>query len=135
MSFQAANPSVKQDRALWGTYSSIAGNMLKGVSEGFSKKLEMSGVGYRAQTSGNELILSVGFSHPVKISAPSGIKFLVNENIVTVSGIDKGLVGDTAAKIRAIRPPEPYKGKGIKYLGERIRRKAGKAAKAVGGAK
>ena len=109
--------------------------MLKGVSEGFSKKLEMSGVGYRAQTSGNELILSVGFSHPVKISAPSGIKFLVNENIVTVSGIDKGLVGDTAAKIRAIRPPEPYKGKGIKYLGERIRRKAGKAAKAVGGAK
>lgn len=111
--------------------ASIA-NMIKGVSEGFEKKLELSGVGYRAQVAGNDLMLSVGFSHQVKIPSFNDIKFSVHENIITVSGIDKTLVGDMAARIRAVRPPEPYKGKGIKYLGERIRRKAGKAAKAVG---
>lgn len=119
-------------RALFGLTRAIIANMIKGVSEGFSKKLELSGVGYRAQVSGNDLVLSVGFSHPVTIKALEGIKFMVSENIITVSGIDKTMVGNTAAKIRAIRPPEPYKGKGIKYLGEKIRRKAGKAAKAIG---
>jgi len=107
-------------------------NMATGVSEGFSKKLELSGVGYRALVSGSDLTLSVGFSHPVKTTAPNGIVFLVSENVITVSGIDKDLVGNTAAKIRSIRPPEPYKGKGIKYVGEKIRRKAGKAAKTLG---
>lgn len=116
------------------TRASIA-NMVKGVTEGFSKQLELSGVGYRAQTGGADLTLSVGYSHPVKIKALDGVTFTVVENIITVSGMDKKLVGDVAAEIRSIRPPEPYKGKGISYKGERIRRKAGKAAKAVGAAK
>lgn len=118
--------------ALFGLTRALIANMVKGVTEGFEKKLELSGVGYRAQVSGNDLMLSVGYSHQVKISAPEGIKFNVAENQITILGIDKILVGDTAAKIRKIRPPEPYKGKGISYVGERIRRKAGKVAKAVG---
>lgn len=118
--------------ALHGLVRAIVANMVKGVEVGFDKRLEMVGVGYRAQVQGEDLVLSVGFSHPVKIKAPQGIKFAVGDNVITVSGIDKELVGNTAARIREIRPPEPYKGKGIKYAGERIRRKAGKAAKAVG---
>lgn len=118
--------------ALFGLARALIANMVKGVTEGFEKKLELLGVGYRAVLSGNDLLLSVGFSHPVKVVALEGIKFTVSENIITISGLDKGQVGDIAAKIRAIRPPEPYKGKGIRYLGEKVRRKAGKAAKAVG---
>ncbi len=118
--------------AFFGLTRAMIANMIKGVSEGFEKKLELSGVGYRALVAGSDLTLSLGFSHPVKVKAEPGINFSVAENIITVSGIDKSLVGNEAAKIRAIRPPEPYKGKGIKYVGERIRRKAGKAAKAVG---
>jgi len=105
-----------------------------GVSKGFEKKLELVGVGYRAQATPNELTLSLGFSHPVKIKAPVGITFSVVDGIIIISGADAALVGNTAAHIRAIKKPEPYKGKGIKYVGEKIRRKAGKAAKAVGGA-
>ena len=119
---------------LFGLTRAMLNNLVKGVTEGFEKKLELSGVGYRAQAAGNALTLSLGFSHPVVVKVDQGITFTVEENIITISGIDKALVGDTAAKVRAIRPPEPYKGKGIKYVGERIRRKAGKAAKAVGGA-
>lgn len=119
-------------KALLGLTRSMLANMAVGVSTGFSKQLEMSGVGYRALVSGNEISLSVGFSHPVKVTAPDGISFSFAENVITVSGIDKDLVGNTAAKIRGIRPPEPYKGKGIKYVGEKIRRKAGKAVKALG---
>lgn len=119
-------------RALFGLTRALVANMVTGVSTGFEKKLELAGVGYRAQVSGNDLTLSLGFSHPVKIPAPEGIKFAFADNVITISGIDKALVGNTAAKIRAIKPPEPYKGKGIKYVGEKIRRKAGKAAKAVG---
>lgn len=107
--------------------------MVTGVSTGVEKKLELSGVGYRAQAGGSELTLSVGFSHPVRIKAPAGVTFAVTENIITVSGTDKALVGLIASRVRAVRPPEPYKGKGIKYQGEYIRKKAGKAAKAVGG--
>ncbi|MEK7559086.1 MAG: 50S ribosomal protein L6 [Patescibacteria group bacterium] len=121
--------------AMLGLTRSIISNMITGVSEGFEKKLELSGVGYRAQVSGEDLTINIGFSHPVKISPEEGIKFALVDNIIVISGIDKALVGNTAAKIRAIRPPEPYKGKGIKYQGEYIRRKAGKAAKAVGAAK
>lgn len=123
----------KSDKALFGLTRAMIANMVKGISQGFEKKLELSGVGYRAQVSGGDLMLSVGFSHQVKIGKTEGLTYGVAENIITVSGADKTLVGDTAAKIRKIRPPEPYKGKGIRYVGERIRRKAGKAAKAVGG--
>ncbi len=118
-----------------GLTRAIIANMIEGVSKGFEKKLELSGVGYRAQATGTDLQLSVGFSHPVKITAGSGITFSVADNIITVSGIDKSLVGEWAAKVRSVRVPEPYKGKGISYKGERIRRKAGKAAKTVGAAK
>ncbi len=124
-----------ETRALFGLTRAIVANMVTGVSAGFDRKLELSGVGYRAQASGDTLTLSLGFSHPVVVKGEKGITFGVSENVITVSGIDKALVGNTAAQIRAIRPPEPYKGKGIKYQGEKIRRKAGKAAKAVGATK
>jgi len=123
-----------ESKALWGLTRALLANMVKGVSSGFEKKLELSGVGYRAQSSGSELTLSLGFSHPVKFNAPTGITFRVDGNFIIIEGADKALIGDLAAKIRSVRKPEPYKGKGIKYFGERIRRKAGKAAKAVGGA-
>jgi large subunit ribosomal protein L6 len=128
-----AKKNDKETNALFGLTRAMLSNLVKGVSEGFQKKLELSGVGYRAQGSGNTLTLSVGFSHQVIIKADQGITFTVEENIITISGADKAMIGDVAAKVRAVRPPEPYKGKGIKYVGERIRRKAGKAAKAVGG--
>lgn len=115
-----------------GLTRAMISNMVKGVTAGFEKKLELSGVGYRAQVAGQDLTISVGFSHLVKVTADPGLSFAVNENIITVSGIDKDLVGNMAAKIRSIRPPEPYKGKGIKYQDEKIRRKVGKAAKALG---
>lgn len=119
--------------AAFGLTRSLLANMVQGVTTGFEKKLEMTGVGYRAQGGGTDLTISVGFSHPVKVKAPEGVSFSVADNIITVAGTDKMIVGDVAAKIRAIRPPEPYKGKGIKYVGEYVRRKVGKAAKAVGG--
>ncbi len=122
----------EKTKALFGLVRSLIFNMVEGVSTGFNKNLELSGVGYRAQALGDTLTLSLGFSHPVIVKGEQGITFSVAENVITVSGIDKALVGNTAAKIRALRPPEPYKGKGIKYQGERIRRKVGKAAKAVG---
>jgi large subunit ribosomal protein L6 len=104
--------------------------MVLGVSEGFSKELEIQGVGYRAALKGSDIELQVGFSHPVLIEAPDGISFDVPEPTrITVSGIDKEKVGQVAANIRKIRPPEPYKGKGIRYVGEYVRRKAGKAGK------
>ncbi len=122
-----------QTKALFGLTRALLANLVKGVSTGFEKKLELAGVGFRAQTTGAELTLSVGFYHPVKIKAPTGITFaVVDNNKIVVSGSDKALVGNTAAVIRAVRAPEPYKGKGIKYEGEKIRRKAGKSAKAVG---
>lgn len=119
-------------KAIFGLTRSLINNMVKGVSIGFQKKLELSGVGYRAQVVGGNLSLSVGFSHPVLIAAPQNIQFSLLDNTIIISGIDKMLVGNVAASVRAVRVPEPYKGKGIKYEGERIRRKAGKAAKAVG---
>lgn len=115
----------------YGLTRSLISNMAIGVSKGFDKKLELSGVGYRARVDGRDLVLNLGFSHPVKISAPENVSFRVEENIITVSGIDKQVVGDIASKIRKVRPPDPYKAKGIKYEGEKIRRKAGKTAKAA----
>lgn len=119
---------TKKTKALWGLTRALIANLIFGVMEGYEKKLEIQGLGYRASIEGEDLILQVGFTHPVKIKTPEGIKFSVEKNIITVSGIDKELVGQIAAKIRKVRKPEPYKGKGIRYLGELVRRKAGKKA-------
>lgn len=118
-------------RALHGMTRALINNMVVGVSSGFSKVLEVNGVGYRANLEGNNLVLNVGYSHPVVVEPPDGIEFEVDERTrqITIKGYDKQLVGHIAADIRKVRPPEPYKGKGIKYLDERIRRKAGKAGK------
>ncbi|RAP73216.1 50S ribosomal protein L6 [Paenibacillus montanisoli] len=120
----------KLHRSLHGTTRSIIANMVNGVTEGFVRNLELVGVGYRANKSGEKIVLNVGYSHPVEITPESGIEFEVPSNTkIIVKGIDKELVGATAAKIRSVREPEPYKGKGIKYEGERILRKEGKAGK------
>ena len=117
------------DRALHGLTRSLVANMVQGVTAGFEKQLEIQGVGYRARLQGKSLELSVGYSHPVSITAPDGIEFEVPQPTqVIVRGIDKQLVGETAARIRRVRPPEPYKGKGIRYADEQIRRKVGKRA-------
>lgn len=124
----------KPTRALHGYVRANIANLLVGVTKGWTKTLELSGVGYRANITGVNLTLNLGFSHPVTVIPPAGIQFAVNEGTIVVSGSDKQLVGEVAAKIREIKKPEPYKGKGIKYQGEHIRKKAGKAAKAIGGA-
>jgi large subunit ribosomal protein L6 len=116
----------KVDKSMHGLTRSLIVNMIEGVTEGFKKVLELNGVGYRALKKGNNLELQVGYSHPVVIEPPKGIDFEVEKNKVIVKGIDKQLVGQVAANIRAVRPPEPYKGKGIKYVDEVIRRKEGK---------
>ena len=121
----------RQNRALHGLTRSLLNNMVVGVTDGYTKNLEIQGVGYRAAMSGKNLVLNVGFSHPVTMVPPEGITYAVEANTrVAVSGIDKQMVGEQAAKIRIVRPPEPYKGKGIRYAGEYVRRKAGKAGKA-----
>ncbi len=113
-----------------GLCRTLVANMVEGVSQGFSRDLEIIGVGYRAQVQGKDLILNLGYSNPVTIQPPDGIQFAVDKNVrVTVSGISKELVGDIAAKVRSTRPPEPYKGKGVRYVGEVVRRKAGKTGK------
>jgi large subunit ribosomal protein L6 len=123
------NKSMKSQQ-IYGLYRRLIANMIQGVTEGFQKKLTLQGVGYRSQVQGKKLILSVGYSHPVEIPAPEGILISVEANTnVLVSGIDKELVGQVAANIRSIRPPEPYKGKGIRYEGEYVRQKVGKAGK------
>ncbi|MGH8871676.1 MAG: 50S ribosomal protein L6 [Acidimicrobiia bacterium] len=121
---------TRESRALHGLSRALLANMVEGVSEGFSKALEIQGVGYRASLKGSDIELLVGFSHPVDVPAPEGITFEVPEPTrIVVSGIDKEQVGQVAADIRKVRPPEPYKGKGIRYAGEYVRRKAGKAGK------
>jgi len=119
----------KQSKAFWGTYRSLANNAVIGLTKGFEKKLEINGVGYRAAIKGKELELQLGFSHPVIYPIPEGIEIKVDKNIITIKGHDKQKVGQVAAEIRSFRPPEPYKGKGIKYVDEVIIRKAGKTAK------
>jgi len=121
---------ARESRALHGLSRALLNNMVVGVSNGFSKELEIHGVGYRASMKGSSIELLVGFSHPVEVQAPEGITFEVPEQTkIIVSGIDKEQVGQVAANIRKVRPPEPYKGKGIRYVGEYVRRKAGKAGK------
>jgi len=120
----------RRARERHGLCRTLVANMVEGVSAGFTRKLEIIGVGYRASVKGTTLVVNAGYSHPVEMVPPAGITFAVENNTqVTVSGSDKELVGNEAAKVRAIRPPEPYKGKGIKYEGERILRKAGKTGK------
>lgn len=121
----------KQAKALWGTTRANVANLVAGVAEGFSKQLELQGVGYRAILKGKDLELQVGFSHPVLVAAPAGIVFAVEKEFITVTGIDKQLVGEMTARIRAVRKPEPYQGKGIRYVGEVVRRKVGKVVGAT----
>jgi large subunit ribosomal protein L6 len=120
--------------AMHGLTRALINNMVKGVTDGFSKTLEIEGVGYRGELQGKNLVLALGFSHPVPVEAPAGINFTVDKSqrVITIEGPDKQTVGQVAANIRSLRPPEPYKGKGIRYQGEKIRRKAGKAGKAGG---
>ena len=118
----------KESKSLYGLFRSLIANMVIGVSEGFTRNLEIIGVGYRVEISGDKLVFNLGYSKPIDYDVPKGIEAKVDKkNMLTLSSIDKDLLGVTAAKIRSLRPPEPYKGKGIKYLEERIRRKAGKA--------
>lgn len=119
----------RQSRAFWGTYRSLAHNIVVGLTDGFSKKLEVNGVGYRAAVKGNVLELNLGFSHSINYKLPEGVEAKIEKNIITISGYNKQNVGQVAAEVREFRPPEPYKGKGIKYVDERIIRKAGKTSK------
>jgi len=128
--FVSPNIQTKRTKTLFGLERTLLYNMVLGVTVGYEKKLEIEGIGYRAAVEGDNIVLQVGFSHPVKIKAPLGIKFFVEKNLITVSGIDKELVGQVAAEIKRTKPPEPYKGKGIRYMGETIRKKAGKKAAA-----
>ena len=126
--FLSPQIETKKTKAFWGLTRALIFNMVRGVTEGYEKKLEIEGLGFRAVLEGENLQLYVGFTHPIKIEAPQGIKFSIEKNIITVSGADIEKVSQIAAKMRKVKPPEPYKGKGIKYLGEVIRRKVGKKA-------
>ena len=127
-----ARPNNERDnRSLHGLTRTLLNNMVVGVTDGYKRDLEIQGVGYRAALDGATLVLSVGFSHPVRMTPPDGVSYTLDGNTrLSVVGIDKQLVGEEAARIRRVRPPEPYKGKGIRYAGEQVRRKAGKAGKA-----
>jgi len=122
---------TNESRALWGTYSSLIKGMIQGVNKAFQKKLIIEGIGYKADAKGSELQLALGFSHPVKVAVPKGLSVTTEKGTITVSGIDKELVGRFASELRALKKPEPYKGKGIRYEGEVIRRKQGKKATAT----
>ncbi len=119
---------TKLARALWGTYGAVVRNLVKGVTEGFTRVMQIEGVGYRAEASGQKLTLNLGFSHPVIMEVPTGITAVVEKNLITLTGIDKEALGQFAANVRKVRKPEPYKGKGIRYQGEHIIRKQGKKA-------
>jgi large subunit ribosomal protein L6 len=120
----------RENRAKHGMMRALVANMIKGVTDGFERKLEINGVGYRADVAGQKLNMALGFSHPVVFELPKGIAAKVDKNNIILTGIDKEMLGETASKIRAIRPPEPYKGKGIKYVEETIKRKVGKTGAA-----
>lgn len=120
---------TKEGRAFWGTYRALANNIVTGMVKPFEKKLEINGVGYRAAVNGANLEMQLGFSHPVIYPIPAGIEMAVDKNVITIKGSDKQQVGQVASEVRGFRPPEPYKGKGVKYADETIRRKAGKTSK------
>lgn len=125
---EVTEPEEKKDRSLWGLFRNLINNMVVGVTVGYEKRLEMSGIGFKAVVKGKDLVLEIGFSHPVIFPIPPGIEINVDKEGMAIKGLDKALVGEVAACLRALKKPEPYKGKGIKYDGEIIRRKAGKAA-------
>lgn len=125
------NEDDKEQRSRWGLQRSLINSMVIGVVQGFSKQLEINGVGYKASAQGQKLILNIGYSHPIEYDIKEGIEINIEKNIITVQGMDKQLVGQVASEIRAFRKPEPYKGKGIKYVDEVIRRKVGKVAKTI----
>ncbi|MDB4939989.1 MAG: putative ribosomal protein [Candidatus Doudnabacteria bacterium] len=127
------NHENKLERSLWGLTRSLVQNAVTGVTQGFEKKLEINGVGYRGAIAGTTITMALGFSHPVIVEVPKGLTATIEKNLITITGVDKQAVGEFAAKIRALKKPEPYKGKGIKYSDEVVRRKAGKVVKAVGG--
>lgn len=128
MNVKIANEEDRFQRMLWGTHASILVNMVEGLTTGYQKQLEINGVGYKVAAVGPKLTFQLGFSHPVTYEVPKNIKVDIEKNLVTISGVDKQLVGLVASQIRSLKKPEPYKGKGIKYSDETIRRKAGKAA-------
>lgn len=128
LTLKIANEGDRFQRMLWGTHASLLVNMVEGLTNGYSKQLEINGVGYKVAAAGNKLTFQLGFSHPVVYEVPKEVKVEVEKNILTVTGVDKQIVGLVASQIRSLRKPEPYKGKGIKYVDEVIRRKAGKAA-------
>jgi large subunit ribosomal protein L6 len=130
-----AKPEDKKEKALWGLFRSLVQNLVDGVTKGFEKKLEVNGVGFKMQISGTALVLNLGFSHPIEVEIPKDLQVAVEKNIITIAGADKQRVGQFAAEVRELKKPEPYKGKGIKYVDEVIVRKAGKVVKAVGGGK
>ncbi|MBI3963677.1 MAG: 50S ribosomal protein L6 [Candidatus Kerfeldbacteria bacterium] len=130
-SVTVVQPDLKSDRALWGLFRALLANMVRGVTEGFTKRLEVHGVGYKLALSGQKLVLHVGYSHPVEFQLPDGISGKVEKNALTLTGANKQVLGDVAARIRSVRPPEPYKGKGIRYSDETVRRKAGKVVKSA----
>lgn len=132
LNLTVGNIKDKKQKSLWGTINRLIFNMIKGVKDGFEKRLELVGVGYRAEVNGDKLILRLGFSHPIEFPIPSGIEITVEKNFIIITGISKQQVGDVAAKIRRFRKPEPYKGKGVKYIDEVIRRKTGKKATGSG---
>jgi len=125
----ATNSDNRADRAFWGTYRALAANIITGLTTGFEKKLEINGVGYRAAVEGAILKLQLGFSHDILFDIPAGVAITVEKNVITIKGTDKQQIGQIAAVIRSFRPPEPYKGKGVKYSDETILRKAGKTSK------
>lgn len=125
-----AHPDEKFDKSLWGLSHKLVKNMLQGVTAGFTKQLELVGVGFKVAVAGSKINLDLGFSHPVVFELPKGVEAKAEKNILTLAGSDKQTVGQVAAQIRKLRKPEPYKGKGIRYVGEAVRQKAGKAAKA-----
>jgi large subunit ribosomal protein L6 len=125
----STNSDNRADRAFWGTYRALAANIITGLTTGFEKKLEINGVGYRAAVNGSVLNLQLGFSHDINFDIPAGVAIVVEKNVISIKGADKQQIGQIAAVIRSFRPPEPYKGKGVKYSDETILRKAGKTSK------
>ncbi len=126
----------KKERALWGLFRALVQNLVDGVTKGFEKKLEINGVGFKVALQGsNKLVMALGFSHPVEVDVPADLTVAVDKNVITINGADKQRVGQFAAEVRELKKPEPYKGKGIKYIDEVILRKAGKVVKVVGGGK
>lgn len=123
------NPADRKDRSLWGLSRMLLANMVRGVAEGFSKGLEVHGVGYRVSVQGRKVILNLGYSHPIEFPLPTGVEAKAEQNILTLTSANNELLGETAARIRSFRKPEPYKGKGVRYVGETVRRKAGKVMK------